>query len=1361
MPFFSPDQDASALRVPSGVAPPNPTITPQEVYGAAFRQDNPVVNLYGRLNDETFPPDPNHNPLDIIKGTPFEQQHLDRFVASRSEGETRSIMRRIDQEDADRKTLEASGFLGTVAQIAAGTLDPTLALPAGEIIKTARGGYSLARSAASIGLAAGLQTSVQEGILQAAQETRTAGESAAAIGSATVLGALLGTGAAKLLGSTERRSIETLLDRDRNAMDVHAGNAAPIYSAGIPNSLSDLGPTSVPVKNSDTLAPPGTQALPSQVSTRPEPFSSSTTRPIAPPSNLDGENMSFGDFKLGSLGGSNKTIVQGSNDFKALHTAASKIEPAFSKDIQDVVANIDGAEFSKARVKDFAGVEAKIANGKSGSEISDYIGGRIIVDSEGAAGDVVRGLAGKFRILGLDNKIETPKAGYRAVHVQADLGNGMSAEIQIVPRRIAEVHNQAHAIYDTFKRLDAANLSPADVAKITAAKAETQAMFDKAWAKQVEEGWTGQSGIGMANAAGAAATDTRKLNLEKSGLEFSAGLSPTRRVLSAESIEGRRAMADLAETPYRFEGGEVPTQGPALSRIAKMEIEGAHVDVADTFDKLFSDYRFGNADTSAPRLRAQFERFTGQNNDLMTFTDFKTEIAKALQEGDRHTIPQVQQAAQYVRQRVFDPWKERAIAAGLLPDDVGVKTAESYFTRVYNKEMINAKRPEFVDRVTGWLRTDQATKKGIQDRLRGLDGELTAATKAAGKGNADAAVRVDHLRGRIEAEIAAWEGKSVKDAKAAIKAREKYAAENARPEGAARLKSADTEIDKAVKKILESDRELADGELRSRSQEITDRILGSPDGRLPYDVHMGGPQIGAGPASDLRGSLNPREFAIPDAMIRDFLEQDVERIVGMHLRTIVPDVLLTERFGDVRMTEQLKRITEEYAAKIDAATSEKVRTALGKERDAVIRDIAAVRDRIRGVYGWSPNLRNMARVAQGAKAINNLTSMGASAISSLPDLAGTVFRYGLTTSFSDGWVPFFKYLTGNLPEFDKFKTQMRAIGIGIDTSTNARQHALDDVTDVYKPQSRFERTLQSVSDKFFIANLQAPLTDIQKTIAAHVSTSEMLRATKKVAAGSASERQIKNLAESGIDGHMATRIWQQFEKGGTVTDGVHLPNTADWTDKAAAQALNGAVAREVDIAVVTPGQEKPLWMSNPVLSLLGQFKSFTASSTERILVANLQRRDANVLSGLIASVALGMLSYKVNALTGGQKTSDRPQDWVKEGMSRGGVLGWFEDGNALASKMSRGGADVYRLIGANKPLSRFASRSTLDMFLGPTAGKITGLSQVTGAAASMDWSQSDTKALRRLFAFQNLAYLRPLFDQVEASANGTFGIEKR
>jgi hypothetical protein len=959
--------------------------------------------------------------------------------------------------------------------------------------------------------------------------------------------------------------------------------------------------------------------------------------------------------------------------------------------------------------------------------------------------------------------------------------------------------------------------------------------------QQMQQQSGGQGGFGS---MGAAATDTRQLEMFKS-LPGTANLSVTRRTLEAESVEARRVMADLAETPYRFtegDAGVAATQGPALDRLARMEMNGTRVAVADELDQLFADYRFGQPDMSMPRLRSKIEDFTGGADGKMSFTDFKKEVSLALQSGDQHAVPQIAQAAQFVRAKLLSPWADRAEAAIEGFSKIEPAAGEGYFPHVWNKEVIRARRPEFTNRLVDLYTADQTTKAGIQERVGVFKGALDVAegqieklsakvralsddvevvqarqdeaqrlnkfafqraedlrtadkplkenarggavfeTKVRGRGNdlADRAsgklAEIDKLerliateianaqsmRAKIEAELGRWDGKSAAEAKAALKARE--AADAARSSEAKakkpRLESADDAIDRAVKKILESDRSLSVEELRARASQTADRILGSPDGRLPYDLATGGPRIGHQREPMPRGALAGRSLNVSNAWARDWIENDVEQVVAMHLRTVVPDVLLSERFGDVEMTQSFRKIEDAYSKMIDATKSEKERVRLGKERDAVIRDVASVRDRVRGVYGWSPELANMARVANAAKAVNNLTSMGSAALSSLPDMAGVVFRYGFTTALRDGWAPFFRGLTSSTEEWGKFKSQMRAIGIGVETAINARQHSLDDVVDVYRPQSRVERVLQGASDKFFIANLLAPLTDAQKLIASHAAVSEILRAARAVAEGKATKRQIGNLAESGIDGQMAGRIWREFGelKRGEVIDGVHLPNTADWKDKGAADALNGAVAREVDIAVVTPGQEKPLWMSKPVISILGQFKAFTAAATERILVANLQRRDAAALSGLVFSVGLGMLTYKLNSFLGGKPTSDRPQDWFKEGIARGGLLGWFEEGNALASKATRGSADIYRTIGADKPLSRFASRSAADMLLGPTWGKVESLPKITGALSSGEWSASDSSALRRLIPGQNLFWLRGLLNKVEESANAAAGV---
>ena len=203
--------------------------------------------------------------------------------------------------------------------------------------------------------------------------------------------------------------------------------------------------------------------------------------------------------------------------------------------------------------------------------------------------------------------------------------------------------------------------------------------------------------------------------------------------------------------------------------------------------------------------------------------------------------------------------------------------------------------------------------------------------------------------------------------------------------------------------------------------------------------------------------------------------------------------------------------------------------------------------------------------------------------------------------------------------------------------------------------------------------------------------------------------------------------------------------------------------REANINVVTAGiGDKPRWLSTPVGGLVGQFKGFVAGAHERILVSNLQQRDKNTLMGVVTSMAMGMLSYRLYTLASGQEASERPQDWIKEGLSRSALSGWFSEANNGIAKLTAGKIDAGRLVGADRPLSRKQDNSGLSEFLGPTyslAEKATGI--VThGFAGKLD--ANDIHSARSIaIPMQNLMGVRRLLDDVEDSTANAFGIKPK
>lgn len=905
----------------------------------------------------------------------------------------------------------------------------------------------------------------------------------------------------------------------------------------------------------------------------------------------------------------------------------------------------------------------------------------------------------------------------------------------------------------------------------------------KEWAADTAPPLSSKPLAGTPNAVGAAAADTRQLDMNTPSLlaklpDPTGKISPPRRVLNSSLLSARRTVADLVETPYIFKEnkqGVATTQGPALDRLVKMETGKARVGMARQFDNAFARYRFGAApDSVKERVAQNMTRLmdhTGRPREKASFAEFRAMVDDALRNNDLHDIPEVAETARYLRTTIIAPWRDRAIAAGLLPEGVDVTTADSYMTRVWNKEKLIGERPKAIQVFSDWLQGQEEIKAGLQEKLRGLKAELDTVSEKIAKlesakvkipgneGNLiDANIARDKLLAQIEDAVLAWDGKSSKAAKSAVKARPE-------PKGDKRLTAADGDVSAAVARILAKERRVDRKEVEELAQEIISRIVGGPDGRLPYDAPTArnGGFSDANP--DARGALSARSFMIPDALVREFIDTDALHTAQIYLQTMAPDVLLTERFGDIRMTEALKKIENEAAAASAAAKTPKERAAINKERENAIADIAAMRDRIRHVYGYSsdPRQQFMGRMAATAARYDIMTNLGGATLTSMADLAGVQWRHGFTSTFKNAWVPFGKALFSKEARaaLAAEREQLQTLGIAAETYLNSRSSGLYDVLDVYRPQSKFERGMQLGAEKFGLANLLTPWTDFGKTAAGMVSGAEILKAVKAVSAGKAKPRQIRDLAEGGIDAAMAQRVHAAAtaRNGADEVSGTRLPNSGLWADEGARNAFEGALARDVDMMIITPGAEKPLMMSRPVAALILQYKSFVVAANERLLVRSLQAQDRQVLQGMVSAIALGMLAEYAYGIAAGRDNPKTVADMVKAGVSRSGMLGWYGEANAITSKWTGGTADAFRLTGTSRPDSRYISRSKLGALLGPTSAKLEALINVGSDMANLTWSAADTQRVRRFMIGQNVFYIRRLLDGLEDDVNRSVGIE--
>lgn len=552
-----------------------------------------------------------------------------------------------------------------------------------------------------------------------------------------------------------------------------------------------------------------------------------------------------------------------------------------------------------------------------------------------------------------------------------------------------------------------------------------------------------------------------------------------------------------------------------------------------------------------------------------------------------------------------------------------------------------------------------------------------------------------------------------------------------------------------------------EAQLQEVVEQLIERIRGTPEGRLRYNLLGDDPDrldaFRAGGGSPGKpGPLQERVYDIPDAWAEGFLENDIEYLAKTYERSLAPDLALVEVFGDTTLENEFQAIIREYSEKQRQVKTETQRIALKNRMDRDISDLAAMRDRIRGTYGIPQDPDSVfVRGGRMLRSLNYLSLMGGVALSSIPDIARPMMVHGLRRYLQDGLVPL-------ITEFKAFRASAKEVklaGAALDMILDSRAMQLAEVMDDYGRGSVLERLMGSLQSGMNVASGITPWTAFTKQFAGMITQTRILESVEALKAGRITGKDLEALAASYIDREMAVRIANQYELFGvTERGGVRIANTERWADREAARVFRAALARDVERIIVTPGQDKPLWMSSEWGKLLGQFRSFFFASAQRVLMSGLQDKDLATLNGLVFAVGLGTLTHIVQSGLAGREISWEVDDLIVEGVDRSGVTGWLMDANATVEKFTRGRLGVSALLG-KEPMSRYASRNVTDALLGPSVGRVEDLARGTGALATGEVRPSDIRAVRRLLPFQNLFYTRWLFDRGEDGLNEALGLE--
>lgn len=1374
MPFFDEPQPPQNLANIAPIDQPEalePTMG--ETFGAAFRTQNVIGSyLSSRGMPNPYEVEDGFDPIDYVKDDPKYSPYVDEFAGIFNRKAADAKKMQIDREEQDRRTLDAAGPMGVVAEMAAGVVDlPTLLPVGGAIVGPGR---SLAGTALRVGIGAGIDAGISEAGLQATQATRTGAESALNIGGSIILGGALGALAGRYLSGASQMALSRKIESQTKEFDDFDKE---FIAVGKPQSAGAAARDAGPLVLKDERLFKAMKGVNQQdPMIRLQLSDLDEARGIV--RGLAETPLEYVDNAKGvatEAGGSVETRMKMWN--APLANTLSNIDTHFARYFHatpepsswQVRLSPARSEFSR-----LTGRSQKMTFAEFKEEV-----GKAAFSAEQHQIPEVAAAAREYRQIDDAMKKAAIDAGLfpEDVKVKGDVSHlfRMYNREAIIARR-----NDFSAILQEhfLKAQEAARVRGeeirignkiVDIEKLreTVDKVDerVQGFEERLSQRQAIRGRKVQSLEGL-----------RQTRLDVLKERAPAGLVKMLRgsdenAVMIDAVKQSRAAARSANKKQPF-----VDRSPVLALIknkggvrigSKLDSELRAMDVTPkTHPGLFRKQGgIGDVDNF---VKAEDEIFAdlpddgnGYVNPVAVMESIRSELG-----GNPLRTPDEIMAAEALDQidRAASEWLDKVG----LPDNATVKEVRDFIDRVLaaekNVDGMDSRISRFereveefdaaTDKLVDERDITSAEAREVSARLDDLEKELEEVRDLA---NASprvslivdyATVRRDLFKAKLKERGLSKRVDALKRMEAEGRANNEMLAElSAKEIDLGRLRS-DIEgmkvkankLEPMAPKVKDAEQaeqfaDLMPAEIQSLVDETINTILGNAEGRIPYDI-VSGP----------RGPLRERMLSIESERIQDFLELDIEKVLQAQVRTMSADVELARKFGSVDLSEQIRKINDEADSKIRGASDAKERQRLEGARKAAIRDVKGIRDRLRGQYKLPDNPDSIVlRAGRVIRSINYLRLLGGMTISAIPDMAKPVFQYGLTRTFRDGFMP----LVTNFRAFRLAGEEVKAAGTALDMVLDSRTMALADITQEFGRHSKFERGLQAAQSKFGVVSLMAPWNAAAKQFAGMITMTNMLQAAERVAKGTATTKEIAGLASGGIDADMAARIAKEFAEHGDTQGGVLLAKAGDWADTRAREAFRAAVVRDVDRVIVTPGQDKPLWMSTELGKMVGQFKSFGVSSVQKTMFAGIQQRDAATLNGVLMMLGLGALTYKVKSDLAGRDTSDKPSVWAVEAFDRSGLVGWLMEVNNAAEKITRGKVGFSALTGTQ--ISRYASRNATASLLGPSLGTVQDILDVTGSAMTGEFSDSDKRKAMQLVPAQNLFWLRMVLEMVDKS----------
>lgn len=1289
------------------------------IWGAAFRQENDVVNAAMFLGRPNLEVDKDFDLEAAIKKSDIALNAPDLFLSATSQNEFDRIEQRLMQEMQDRRTMEAGGWSGLFAGMAAGTLSPTVLLPGGAGVK-AGGFLAGARSSAKWAL---LGTTAQETVLQANQEFRTSLESGLSVATSGLFSALIGGG----LGYMGKRTLAdydadpSKLAEPRDAQGYNAARGIGAEYAGV--KLNDAGGVEggVIIEAQGNLVSPVVRTISQKTS--------STARQVM--SNLSSAGLKFADNIQGvtqARFGDIESLVKQYEYFYVKATLEAR--QGYKKWLRSQNRR---AGFLPGNMKDF---NIKVGEALfSGDE-----------NLEPGVAEGVKGFREMFETV-LKEAKEAKLQGFDEIEnsdtyvtriIKSNLVRSQYADfVQVMKEHSIEVFREelAKRSERAASRVRARQQEIAD-AQLSAEDA------DKLRAQLEKEIFNLPATIG--GEAGDVAEDIRALRAEARNRALP---KDERDALRAQARQMEKDNKELLK-PFRAAERGIRKRFSNLDKNLAA-LKRAERDLLARAETLEKDQlaTMNRAIRSGQKLLAKLGKLSDENLD--------DELQKLETQFDR----------------AFGVYERGEAKLDSLKDDTGLmvsleESSDIPTDKISRQEQLQAQRVARAEAALNKLRAAQdldrdAARAAVQDAIDEANARTVRTITRRDK-------RIERLRERAAA--------------ASPEARQKRLDElseetdtiiqqfHARVSEDLQIEAEDYDALGLPQFNIE---EAAENWARAYADRNTAEATTIPNISMIQE---------RGPMIKRTLNIDPNRVWSNGRRYRDFLEQDVEIIGRRYVRTMAGDIELKKRFGEVNPLREggklRQQIEKEYeTAKAEAAErvkkenpdadqaaldslTHKAVDGLDKERADVLQDLEAVIGRIRHTWGIPSDPDGIGhRLGRTALNLNTLRFMGGVVIASIPDLAQPIIKHGLLRTFRNGWLP----MITHLKQMHMFKHELQAAGAALDVIMHSRAAAMADVFAEIENGTRAERGLQQMTNKMGLIAMFDYWTSFMKQIAGAVGNAEITQSLDLLAkqGGSLKARQQAErfLSSVFIDREMAERIYGQLmlPGGSTRVNGALLPNTEAWVDKEAIRTYRAALARLTEDTIVTPGVERPRWVDATIGGrMLGQFRSFTYSTTTKTLlngqqniIYGVKQRDMQQamqpIIGTMFSVGMGAMAYYLWAQARGGSALEEMRNadaakWADEAILRSGLLGVLGEVQKVAERTPV--TSSFATI-SGTPTERSPFVDPFTSLLGPSADLAKSFDKVLMSLGTEQENLQDTaKNSRTLLPYQNLFYLK-------------------